>query len=213
MHRKGMFVTSVVLLAACGDDGGNNVTILDGSGGGSDSAMVTCKASSSYGAVTPTTQEAHSAMDMDGNPNYWVFLDLNADPTPDIMLVDLYGGYGVFETGLPATGGAFQLTGDEINPATCGACVSIQVDYTDMGPADDQYIADGGTLNLTSVTATSLAGNLSNVTFRHMNVDSSGIATPHPDGCTATLTSIAFSATPAPEAAATRSRFARAKRH
>lgn len=212
MQRTQMFVTSLVLLAACGDDGGNNVTILDGSGGGSDSAMVTCKASSSYGAVTPTTQEAHSAMTMDG-PNYWVFLDLNADPTPDIMLVDLYGGFGVFEAGLPATGGAFQLTGDEVNPATCGACVSIQVDYTDMGPADDQYIADGGTLNLTSVTATSLAGNLSNVTFRHMNVDSSGIATPHPDGCTATLTSIAFSATPAPEAAATRSRFARAKRH
>jgi hypothetical protein len=207
MPRFAMIISSALLLAACGDDGGSNVNIIDS--GGSDSAPVSCKASSSYGAVTPTTQEAHSAMDMDGNPNFWVFLDLNADTTPDIMLVDLYSGYGAFEAGIPAAGTTVQLTGDEVHPGTCGACVSIQVDYTDNGPADDYYLADGGTLNLTSVTATSLAGNLSNVTFKHMNVDSEGIATAHPDGCTATLTSIAFSATPAPEAAAAKSRFAK----
>ncbi|MFN0253591.1 MAG: hypothetical protein ACKV2T_42380 [Kofleriaceae bacterium] len=208
MFRNLQFViTSAALLAACGDDGGQNVTIVDGGGSGGDAANVACKASSSYGSPTPSMQEAHSAMDSMGNQNLWVFLDLNADASPDIMLVDLYAGYGAFQGGLPAAGATVQLTGDEVSPATCGACVSIQVDYTEQGPADDIYLADGGMLTLTAATTTSLAGSLSNVTFKHMNVDSEGIATPHPDNCTATLASIAFSATPMPSAAAARSRF------
>ncbi len=193
MQRVGLFV---LFLAACGDDGGSKVNIID-SGMTVDSPPVSvdCKASSAYGTVTPTTQDAYSG-EFDGDPNLWIFLDLNTDPTPDILLVDLYSGYGAFENGFPTAGASIQLTGDEVHPASCGACVSIQVDYTENGPADDYYLADGGTLNLTSATPTSLAGNLSNVTFKHMNIDDSGLATPHPDGCTATLTSLAFSATP-----------------
>jgi hypothetical protein len=201
-----LVITSSALLVACGDDGGQNVNILDGGGSG-DAAAANCKASASYGTPTPMTQEAHSGMDSQGNANLWIFLDLNADTTPDIMLVDLYAGYGAFQGGIPAAGTTVQLTGDEVSPASCGACVSIQVDYTEQGPADDIYLADGGTLTLTSATTTSLAGNLSNVTFKHMNVDDQGNATPHPDNCTATLASVAFSATPSPSAAAAKARF------
>lgn len=198
-----LLITSTALVA-CGDDG-SSVTIVDGGGG--DSGPVTCLASSAYGAVTPTTQEAHSALNMDGMTDYWVFLDLNQEAMPDVLLVDLYTGFGAFETGIPATGATVQLTGAESSFDSCGACVSIQVDYTDAGPADDKYIADGGTMNLTSATAMTFSGNLSNVTFRHVNVDADGVATPHPDGCTATLSSIAFSAMPVPDMAAAPSRF------
>lgn len=206
IRAAAVLFTSALVLPACGDDGGSHVNIIDGNN--ADSAPVNCKVNQSYGAVTPTTQEAHSAMDDQGGTNYWVFLDINADAMPDIMLVDLYPGFGAFADGIPATGATVQLTGEDASFETCGACVSIQPDYTDNGPADDQYIAVGGTLNLTSATATSLAGNLSNVTFQHVNVDQSSLATtPHPDGCMATLDSVAFSAMPMPETMATGSRF------
>ena len=213
MHCR--FIVAFFVLAACGDDGGSGVHVVDGGG---DAAPVNCLASASYASVTPTMPEFHSYMDDDAMTDFYAFLDLNQDAMPDVMLIDLYAGFGAFEAGIPATGTTVQLTGAEASPDTCGACITIQVDYTENGSTEDQststYIADGGTLNLTSATATSFAGNLNNVTFKHVNVDSDLVATPHPDGCTATLASVSFSGMPEPDPAVAASRFRiTSKRH
>jgi hypothetical protein len=76
----------------------------------------------------------------------------------------------------------------------------VQTDYTMSGPTGDPYIATAGSLALTSVSPTSLAGTLSNVTFTHVTIDPmSGATAPHADGCSATLSSVAFSAVPTPD--------------
>ncbi|MDB4963187.1 MAG: hypothetical protein JWP01_3186 [Myxococcales bacterium] len=189
-------------VAACGGDDGGKVTLVDASpvGGNIDApAQVDCLLPSSLGSVTPSTQEGHFAMSMgETTPdNYYLYADLNADASPDVLLIDLYKGFGAFMAGFPTGPQAVTLTGAEASYDSCGACIMALTDYTMAGPTGDPYFATGGTLNLTSVSNTSIAGTLSNVTLVHSVIDmDTNVTTPHPDGCSSTLGSISFSATP-----------------
>ena len=212
MHVRHVF--AFVLLTACSSAGeGRSVTLIDapggpggggGGGGGADApADATCLLSKTLGAVTPTQQEAHSRKSdtmMTAPDNFYLFADLNQDAMPDMLLVDLWKGYGAFTSGLPTGPMTVQLSGGESSYETCGACITVQTDYTMSGPTGDPYMATAGTLNLTSANATSIAGTLSNVTFTHVTVDPmSGVTTPSADGCSATLSSVSFSATTMPD--------------
>ena len=122
-------------------------------------------------------------------------MGLNQDATPDLLAVELYAGAGPFMTGFPATGATLQLSG-EGDYATCAGCVLIYADSTQQA-LGEPYLANSGTLTLTSITTTSLAGSVSNVGFRHVSIaDQTFATTDHPDGCTSTLASASFSGTP-----------------
>jgi hypothetical protein len=219
MHvRHALVLTILAPLVACSSAGdGRSVTLIDAPGGGSGGgggggggggtpdapSQATCLLSKTLGAVTPTQQEGHSRkteMTATAPDNFYLFADLNQEQMPDILLVDLWAGYGAFTSGFPTGPMTVQLTGEEASYETCGACITVQTDYTMSGPTGDPYIATAGTLNLTSANPTSIAGSLSNVTFTHVTVDDmTGSTTPHADGCSGTLTSVSFQATPMPD--------------
>ena len=92
---------------------------------------------------------------------------------------------------------SISLVGQD-NFATCGACVILHPMYSDGVEirAQTNYIATSGTLNITAVpngTTTHLTATLSNVTFKHVMIDSSFVTT-KVDDCTITLTSASIDA-------------------
>lgn len=216
-HALPLILTALLTpLVACSSAGeGRSVTLIDapgggngggggGGGGGPDApSQATCLLPQTLGAVTPTQQEGHSRKSManaTAPDNLYLFADLNQDPTPDILLVDLWKGYGVFQNGFPTGPMTVQLSGAESSYETCGACITVQTDYTMSGPTGDPYIATAGTLSLTAANATTISGSLSNVTFTHSTIDQmSGVTTPSADGCSATLSSVSFQATVMPD--------------
>jgi hypothetical protein len=73
------------------------------------------------------------------------------------LSIELVAGRGVFAGGLET--GVFAIEGDELDPATCGACVQLVVDDGRC------YFATSGRLVLTSVEV-DMAGTLSDAGFR-----------------------------------------------
>ena len=193
------------LLVACGGDDGDGPTIItpDAPGGGNVDASqpANCALAAELGTAPPSSETFFVIPEGETVPAlYYTGAPLNQDAMPDILWVDLWDGYGAFENGFPTAGTTIQLTGDEAGADTCGACVSVWADATQQSRED--YFATGGTLQLTSVSQTSVAGMLTNVTFAHVNIDEQSLATtPHPDGCTSALTSFSFSGTPMMEPA------------
>jgi hypothetical protein len=123
-------------------------------------------AAGSGSAATPHEITYTARLD-DGSPN-------------DVLFVDLYAGYGVFaDTDIHA--GTFTITGDDRTFSTCGACVLLAADTTSAA-VGDWYMANGGTLTLTSVDINQVGsdgsahfrGTLSNATFRHVTKSSNG---------------------------------------
>jgi hypothetical protein len=213
-------VPSVVVaqLVACGGGSHANIdshiTLHDTSGGGGEGGGGSCTASSSYGSPTfdpSMAQSEYSGSGSDQSTGFGEFYinALNTDPTPDLLEIDLYSGYGAFAagTGLVATGTYTLGTGGEMMFSTCGVCVIVDTDISSTGVVTDFYFATGGTLTLTSVGTTSLAGSLANATFQHVmpTTDSSGDPEPGDtaagDGCTSAITAASFSAKPTKETA------------
>jgi hypothetical protein len=70
-------------------------------------------------------------------------------PPEDTFLIELYGGFGVFENGIVP--GVYPITGDETDYNTCGACVSLFADFVPNQGPSMIYVAQSGTLTVTSV--------------------------------------------------------------
>lgn len=116
--------------------------------------------------------------------------DLNADP--DVLDVEIYAGFGVFTNGIKT--GTFNLTGAELDYATCGLCVLVLTD-TSGGSATDTYMATGGTVTIDTISPTTISGSLSNVTFTHVTIDANTFeSTPVGDGCNSSISSLSISA-------------------
>lgn len=176
---------------------------------GPDATPVTCRLSP-MGAVTPGNPEAHSATaDGETQPtNYYYYADLNADPEPDVLMIDLYRDYGAFEAGWPtAWPVTIPLQGDETNYATCGACILAMTDFTQDGATGDPYLATAGTLTLDMVSPTLMKGTLKDIGFTQVFIDpDTAESHVHPDGCSASMTSLAFEATVEPDMQMVRAR-------
>jgi hypothetical protein len=116
----------------------------------------------------------------------------------DSIQIDLYAGYGVFSAG-SITPGTFQITGEELNFATCGLCVRLFTNVTSTGDVGDTYMATGGTVTIAAAgtaNGSTLSGSLSNVQFRHVNIDPvTGNTTLAANSCSTALTNATFSAT------------------
>ena len=122
---------------------------------------------------------------------------LETSQPSDAIQVDLYAGFGVFSGAI--TPGTYQLAGDELNFATCGICVRLFTNVSSAGANDGTYMPTGGTLTITAAgtgVGGALTGSLSNLQFRHVNIDpASGETTPAADTCSSALTSATFNAT------------------
>lgn len=203
-----LLCSSLLLAAACGGDDGDTVNpSIDASNNidaptAIDAPQANCTISTAnFGdkgalqgnAIFRPGQMANSANDDELD----FFAALEAAPPTDFLQIQLYAGYGVFGTGA-VTPGTYQLTGDETNFATCGACVIITTDVT-QNSAGDNYMATGGTLTVTTAGTANgqmLVGSLSNVTLTHVNIDdTTGETTAVGDGCNTQITSASFSGT------------------
>lgn len=178
-----LFVTS---LAACGDDGGGSGS-PDARIVGMD-APVECLAEVAYG--TPTLADAFAGRDVDTNPEL-VYYNGSMNADYDDLTIELYKGFGAFtETEIVPT--TIQLTGDEADYYTCGACVLIYANWNrDTEEAGMVYLAIGGTLNLTQVTP-NIQGTLINASFVHVTIDEEGASSPAPDNCASSIASTSF---------------------
>lgn len=204
---KKLALVALVLAACGGGEKKNNVVLPDAPDNTPDAPPnATCLVSSSLGTVTPTNPLAQHSMGMNGMPpgEFLYGALINADATPDVLQIEFYTGFGAFQGGFPTAATTIQIAGDEANYATCGACVRA---FTDIDPNSGEsaepvgvsYFATGGTLQLDSITETSVAGTLSNIQFTHVTIDETTFnSTPVGDGCSSTLTSLAFTADPEP---------------
>lgn len=178
------------LLVACGgSDDRPDASIIQPVDAALD-APAPCLAQATYGAVTPASEEAFR--DADTMPEIIFYKSaLNMDVKLDELWIELWKGSGAYETG-EIVAGAVALAGPEVNYATCGACVLIDVDVDPDTGREGTLLATGGTLNLTSVSP-NLKGTLSNVTLTQVAIDDeSSESTPLGNDCHATVTSIAF---------------------
>jgi hypothetical protein len=201
---KRMVLTGVLMVAACGGGGDDNTAdrmIITtgpdaGEGPGDPDAgggPVTCTATESYGAATIGNQSA--VYNMTPNPDLLAgFGTLNDDTTPDVFQVELYKGFGPFMTG-EIVPGTYQLTGAELDYATCGVCVRILSDLnTANGEYVDDYFQTGGTVTITSVSP-NLTLTVSNITLEHVTINPQTFeSTPVGDGCESAITSGSFDA-------------------
>jgi hypothetical protein len=180
-----------VLLVACGggSDDRPDASIIQQPDAAID-APLPCLAQATYGAVTPASEDAYR--DLDTMPDIIFYTSaLNMDVKVDELWIELWKGSGAYETG-EIVAGAVALTGPEINYATCGACVLIDVDVDPSTGREGTLLATGGTLNLTSVSP-NLKGTLSNVTLTQVAIDDqTSESTPIGNNCNTTVMSIAF---------------------
>ena len=194
-------VMLVLFAAACGG-GKDTPRFTPDAYKAPDAAPAACLMAPSMPTVTPGNQEAHAFTDEGETAptNFYYYGDLNTDETPDVLLIDLYKGYGAFAAGWPTAPTTIQLQGAEIDYSTCGACVLGLTDFTDGAPTGDPYMAVGGTMMLETTGPNMLKGKLTNVQLAHVTVDEDTSATTaHADGCTSMLGSFEFEAAIADE--------------
>jgi hypothetical protein len=109
---------------------------------------------------------------------------LNQDQ--DGFQIEMYSNAGVFQAAGGIKPGTYQLTGAELNYATCGLCVRFFGDATQAAPGAD-FMATAGTVNITELGAVGTGrfkATLSGVTFEHVTIDPNTFtSTPVGDNC------------------------------
>ena len=201
MKTSSLFVASFALItAACG--GGKKdppVMVIDAPK--QVDAGVTCTGPSAFTAPTNYLAKAYSPDTQDmvtGSQEGWrVIAPVNGDALPDLVWIELFEGPppGYTTANFPATPFTIQLTGAETNYFTCSACISLTTDQDDanMAYADD-YMATGGSITITTLSSTMIAGTLDNVQFKQVDFDfDMDTQVDAEGGCTAAQTgSLAF---------------------
>lgn len=208
MQTKWMFLATpaMALIAACGSDSKKStpdaLRIVDSPV--TVDAAPTCNISSpdfgDLGTVANGLATYSPGMAANGLPAApYVFFGtaLSAATPPDVVFVEFYSGYAPFGTEAaptPAVPGTYQLTGDQLQYASCGVCVSAAAKVVQGGNGGD-FMATGGSVKITTAgTAVggTLAIELSNVTFEQVTFDM-GTSTPVGNGCNTKITKLVYS--------------------
>lgn len=138
-------------------------------------------------AMSNLTAERHNQPGSMGARQYYRLLgDFDAAATPDRLDLELWDQTGAFTGDVAA--GTYTIGGVETSLETCGVCVMALADFTP--PAEQFYIAQTGTVTITSVEPT-LAGSLSGVTLAQFDPATGALVA---GGCTATVPTLDFSA-------------------
>lgn len=189
----------LALAALCACHGSSAKHDVDAPAGDVDAAVdaaAACEIPANLGTVTGIAKvDALWATDGNNVTNlYEVDNVLTSDPVYDVISLEVYK-LGAFAAGYPTTFPVtVPLTGAELDFATCGACVRGFGDVT--GAAwKGEYFATSGSVTLTALSKTRIAGKLVNVTLVHVRQ-----GTPHTrplnDGCMTFVGELAFDAAP-----------------
>lgn len=136
-----------------------------------------CGVASDHGDLGMLTATAGSVLQNGSTTARTHYLDVPTpatatQTTPDILTVELWDDYGVFEGGAARTG-TFTLTGDEADYDTCGACVLLAANVAANVPSK-LLLATSGTVTVTSIgTATGqmTQATITNATFVEIAFD------------------------------------------
>jgi hypothetical protein len=186
MNRLLGVALGAMLLAGC-SDGGVSTNGRDG-GVGPDSGD-SCAVIPSYGDVGTIPEATSAAIRLDdgsGQAKSITYIGaLNGDQ--DQVVIQLYRGFSVFTTGTIQPG-TYEISGEELNYASCGVCVRMFADRLNGGghPLQDM-MATGGQLVVTSVGEAGsgvFQAELKNASFEHVNIDGMSFESiPVGDGC------------------------------
>jgi hypothetical protein len=178
--RRFAFVSSalVLLSAACGGDDDGDTPGIDGSPGQIDAAPEGCPLAATVGPFDPLDEQVAFKL---GDPGERVFNLEGEISDADSFVMDLIEGAGAFTADDVAVG-TFTIEGDETNIDTCGVCITRVA-------GDIEYIATGGTLELTEVEAT-LTGSATGLTFAEIGDDGGALA----GGCETAVATVTFDA-------------------
>jgi hypothetical protein len=192
-----MRALAFVVVAACGyppldsgnpDAHGTDSHNPDGSSG--------CQAAASYGPITPSNPSGDYFPANARDPDEVDYAGaLNAT---DVLSLSFFDDQPPFQSGFKT--GTFDLAG-ETEFKSCGTCVLIAAhcsncDLTTGAGVGSWYMAMGGTLKLTTLTTTSVAGTLTDATLMHVAINfTTGDTTPASDACTTQIAAATFSAT------------------
>src|SRR6266540_159671 len=164
---------AAALLPGCSDDGSGAVT---GDGGTGPDSSTACAVSPSYGDVGTVSQTLSVAVrindDLGRAKSITYIAALNQDQ--DQVVLQLYRGFSVFTQG-EIVPGTYEITGDELNYASCGVCVRMFADRLLGGarPLQDM-MATGGTLVVTELGEAgsgTFKADLQNAVFEHVDID------------------------------------------
>lgn len=211
MRKLTLSLIPALALVACGGDDGASLPI-DAPGGSIDAPPAACTVSTTSfgdkGALTGVATFAANTM----NPAlYRIAMQAaleGAEPT-DVLFIDFYTGYEPFGTQQAPTAvmpGTYNLSGAQVDYATCGVCVTMGTNAT-MAGYDDDYMVTGGTVTVTALgdaVGETLTLSVSGLQLQHVNIDPmSGATTSANDGCTTSLSNATFTGmVTAPSAAA-----------
>ena len=172
------------LAAACTSGGGGPACDEAPEGG----CLVTANFCEPPGG-NPQAQSSGAAAD----PDAVVGVAQLSDAAPfDILQLELIRGFGAFQTSI--TTGRFELTGDELDYATCGVCPRIFTDCTTTECAAQQFYVTGGTVEVTSLSP-NFEFTLSDLTFVEVTIDETTFeSTPVANGCETEIGTLSFSA-------------------
>jgi hypothetical protein len=147
-----------------------------------------CSVIPTYGDIGTIPDTINAERKVEGE-NESVTLGVGVNADQDGFVLELYKGFTVFQAGIVP--GTYQLTGEELNYASCGVCVRFFGDAAPGAPGQD-FMATGGTVTITEVGATGsgrLKATLSNLTFTHVTIDGTTFnSTPVGDGCDTAMT-------------------------
>lgn len=188
-------------VSACGDDdgtpadAGTDVAAVDA---GTDASGTDTGGTDTGGtdAGTDTGEDAGTSCDYNGFVAVNDFLDIDgdghfldlesADTEPnDFISLELWSGLG------GATEAGTYTIADE-NYADCGNCILLGQNCTGEGGCSKLFLANTGTLEITTLNATTLEGTLSNMTLVEIDLDDDDNSTPVAGGETWCISSFSF---------------------
>lgn len=188
-----VLLPSLLLVACAGDDGPStpvDAKVID--------SGANCTVSSSDFGARGTLAGTSTFRARQAPPNVGditAVMPLEASPPADVLIVEFYSGFAPFGTSMAPTAvvpGTYQLTGTQLQYADCGICARLGTNANADGTYEDDYMATGGTVTVTTAgTAVggTIAFSVSNLTFEHVTIDpDTFVSTPVGDGCTTKIT-------------------------
>ncbi|MBA3501378.1 MAG: hypothetical protein M4D80_27385 [Myxococcota bacterium] len=141
-----------------------------------------------------------------GNQELWRTIGtLDTTMTQDWLWIELFEGPAPDYTteNFPAAPFTINLAGNELDYIKCSTCVTLTTDVNVANTAEleylDDYMATAGSVMITTLTPTMIAGTLTNINFAHVDISMAGTV-PNASGCSSTLASLPFTAMVTPMA-------------
>jgi hypothetical protein len=208
MKTSSCVVASLALVAACGGGDGKKKPIVDAPPPMVDGPPP-CSAPASFTQALELElfYNADSQNMVTGNQELWRTIGTleSGVPTQDWIWIELFEGPPPDYTteNFPATPFTINLTGAETDYLKCSTCVTLTTDVNTTNTAEleylDDYMATAGSVEITMLSPTMIAGTLTGINFAHVDISMAGTM-PNASGCTSTLATLPFTAMVTPMA-------------